>query len=154
MMLFYRNQFPMNEQNSDDRKLPPLVVERLSSWRRLKDGSIGFHYAASILGIVASAISALQRPEYYVSQICGLLAVICISLLSKIHPEGKYRKYVSAWRVLDHACNRYRLGFCENDALVEAIHAGEGIIAGHEVKAEKLEYPDKKQVARSDAGCA
>jgi hypothetical protein len=110
----------------EQQPLPPEVVRRLKQWYYW-----GFwvcqicHYALTIVGVVCSTLAATN---YSFAKVAGVGAALCFAAIAAIQPHNEYRKYTSAWRVLDSKANLYQYGFIDLRELLDAMTLAEQVI--------------------------
>ena len=121
------------------RDLPPEVEQRVREWRGLWRRAAFYHWALGLGGIVVSALAAAKPTSEY--SIFGILAAICFALMTFANPRAAYQKFVRAWRTLDLACLRYRVGQLDLPDLVAAVERGEAIITEHEDRESRPVLP-------------
>ena len=120
----------MNHQNPTLKDYPDEVKSRLNCWYKLYRRANSTHYIVGIIGVVASALAAVDVGE--ASRFLAAISAVCIAILSFVKPERKFIKFVRAWRTLDAAAMRYRYGKADLDSLFYAMEQGERCIAEFE----------------------
>lgn len=119
--------------------LPPDVEKRLAYWYGLWKWSARYHYFFGVVSVGASVISTSL--DGGPAKAFSIVAAIATALIGFMHPERRYLKFVSAWRLLDIAAMRYRHGLSDKAALIDAVACGEALIAGFEDKLEAAAEP-------------
>ena len=117
------------------RQVQKELVALLEAWEKLYHRWWLAHYIIGISGLV-SAITAAAQPRFLVSvphllAATAWCAAICMGLVTFMMPSRQAKIYVSAWRVLSDAVNRYRME--DNftvEKLLDAAKRGEEIIQG------------------------
>ncbi len=64
------------------------------------------HYLSGIGGLIASIVMATSNNND-TKTLAAITAVLCIIIFAAIHPDNKYRKLETGWRILDKKLNRY-----------------------------------------------
>jgi hypothetical protein len=95
------------------RIIPDEIEQRVAAWKRYIDRWWLVHYILGITGTVSSIIVA-SRPAFmsrinYLVEGFALLAAACFVTITFLMPARRARAYVSAWRLLAHACTSYKV---------------------------------------------
>jgi hypothetical protein len=98
---------------NDLRSLPSEIQQLLSAWDRFFHAWWLFHYTLGIAGTIAS-ITVASNPKIlqgcpHVIDSLAWMSAICIALITFLMPSRRAKAYVAAWRLLNDACNRYKL---------------------------------------------
>jgi hypothetical protein len=115
------------------RTLPPEIEQLLSTWYRYFHIWGGIHYVLGIAGTVF-AVTVVSQPKFlsgipYLIDGFKLISAICVLLLTFLIPSRKAKDYVNAWRILNSACNRYKMDESYTiKELLDAVDEGEKII--------------------------
>ena len=118
--------------------VPDEIAKRLASWSRISIRLATAQYMIGIFGVACGATAAAAGGELgrYLAAASG----VCTAILGFARPEQRYLRFISAWRVLDHAIMKFKLGRADIDELLAAVNTGETLLT------EQLAKP-----ARSDA---
>ncbi len=128
--------------SDESRDIPQDIQSRLSDWKNLWTESAKIHY---LFGGFSVAFSAAAAATGGVSaQYLSAFAAVLTALIGFVHPERRYLKFVRAWRVLDVAALRYKLGLIDTKELCDAVERGETLISEFEEKAEGRPAADVK----------
>jgi hypothetical protein len=82
----------------------------------------------------ASAVAAAVGGDW--ARGFSAVAAVLTAVLGFVQPERRYLKFVRAWRVLDSAAIKFRLGQAGIKELIEAVDRGEALITEFEEKKE------------------
>ncbi len=124
---------------TEQRELPTDVASRLKAWKILwKSWAIG-HYALGGASVAASAFASSTEGSN--AKYLAASAAVLTALIGFMQSERRYFKFVRAWRVLDVAALRYKLGQLGEKELVDAVERGEALITEFEDSKEDV---DKK----------
>lgn len=127
---------PEPVQPTSQQALPSEIAERLRDWKRLWKWSNAFHLIFGGLSVLCSALAATGMSG---SQALAAAAAVMTALIGFAGLERRYYKFVRAWRVLNVAAIRYRLGLTDVSGLVTALERGETLISEFEDTKEPLE---------------
>jgi len=95
------------------RALPTEIEQLLVAWDRYFHNWWAVHYILGIAGTVC-AITVASRPKFllavpYLIEGFAWISAICIVLVIFLMPSRRAKSYVNAWRILNDACNRYKM---------------------------------------------
>ncbi len=116
------------------KTLPNEIEQLLLAWDKYFHTWWVVHYTLGITGTI-SAISVASQPKFllgvpYLLDGFAWISAVCIALMTFLMPSRRAKAYVNAWRILNDACNRYKL---DEDypisELLNAVKKGEEIIA-------------------------
>lgn len=114
--------------------IPEVIAKRLTSWEKLWTQSAKIHYFFGILSVGASAVAAAVGGDW--ARGFSAVAAVLTAVIGFVQPERRYLKFVRAWRVLDSAVIKFRLGQAGIKELIEAVDRGEALITEFEEKKE------------------
>ena len=107
-------------------EVPELISLRHSSWSRIAMRLAKIQYVVGILWVAAAAIAAALGGES--ARYFAATSGVCTAVLGFVHPERRYLRFIGAWRLLDIAILKFKLGKASVDDLIEAVERGETII--------------------------
>jgi hypothetical protein len=116
------------------RTLPLEIEQLLSAWGKYFHSWWTVHYIFGIVGSVC-AITVASQPKFllglpYLIEGFAWISAICIALITFLMPSRRARAYVNAWRILNDACNRYKMDEKYTiKELLDAVKEGEKIIS-------------------------
>lgn len=115
------------------RTLPSEIEQLLSAWDRYFHNWWVVHYVLGIAGS-AFAITVASQPKFllgvpYLIEGFAWISAICIALITFLMPSRRAKAYVNAWRILNDACNRYKMDESYTiKELLDAVKEGEKLI--------------------------
>lgn len=111
---------------TDQPEIPALISQKHASWSRIQTRLLTLHYIVGILGVATAALAAALGGEYarYLAAASG----VCTAVLGFVHPERRYLRFIGAWRMLDIAILKFKLGKASLDDLIQAVEQGETLI--------------------------
>lgn len=111
--------------NSSGAAVPEQIQKRLKEWKLTFKLAHRAHYAIGTIGLLSGALSPLAgQYNPYLSVLAGLSA----ATVTFVQPLRIYRRYVSAWRMLDIAILRFESGDMSFQNLISSLETGEQII--------------------------
>ena len=116
------------------KTLPNEIEQLLLAWDKYFHTWWAVHYTLGITGTI-SAISVASQPKFllgipYLFDGFAWISAVCIALMTFLMPSRRAKAYVNAWRILNDACNRYKMdGNYQISELLNAVKKGEEIIA-------------------------
>lgn len=116
------------------RILPDEIEQLLLAWDKYFHTWWVVHYVLGIAGTIC-AITVASQPKFlsaipYLIDGFAWISAICIALITFLMPSRRAKAYVSAWRILNDACNRYKMDETySTQELLNAVKKGEDIIA-------------------------
>ena len=107
-------------------KVPEAISLRHASWSRICTRLSVAQYMVGIVGVACGALAAAVGGDYgrYLAAASG----VCTAGLGFSRPEQRYLRFIRAWRVLDLAIMKFRLGKADLDALLAAVERGEALL--------------------------
>ena len=112
--------------------IPQDIRQRLMEWRKLWTDSAKIYYAFGGLSVAASSVAAAVGGD--VARYLAAAAAVLTALIGFVQPERRYLKFVRAWRVLDVAVLKFKLGLIGIKELADALERGEALISEFEEK--------------------
>ncbi len=115
------------------RTLPTEIEQLLLAWDKYFHTWWAVHYGLGITGSVC-AITVASQPKFllalpHLGEGFAWISAICIALITFLMPSRRAKAYVNAWRILNDACNRYKLDEKYTiEELLNGVKDGEGII--------------------------
>ena len=104
---------------TDQIEVPELISLRHASWSRIAMRLAKIQYVVGILGVAAAAIAAALGGES--ARYFAATSGVCTAVLGFVHPERRYLRFIGAWRLLDIAILKFKLGKASVDDLIEAV---------------------------------
>jgi hypothetical protein len=83
-------------------------------------------YVVGVLGVATAAIAAALGGES--ARYFAATSGVCTAVLGFVHPERRYLRFIGAWRILDIAVLKFKLGKASVDDLIQAVERGETLI--------------------------
>ena len=90
------------------------MKKNINSTNKRKAGQMSFlflaltilHYLSGLVGLLSSIIMAISH-DNETKILAAIVAVLCTIVFAAIHPDNKYKKLETGWRILDKKLNRY-----------------------------------------------
>ncbi len=110
--------------------VPVDIKARYDTWFSLWKNSVKIYYGFGVLGVGSSAFAAAVGGD--VARYLAAVSGVCIAVLGFVAPEKRYLKFVRAWRILDMALMKFKLGKATIDDLIASVDKGEALITEFE----------------------
>lgn len=117
------------------RRLPPNIKRRKCDWVIWAKANWILHYICAILGVVSSCTAATS---WSFARVAAVVSAACFGVLGFVRPFRTYHQFMSAARLLDHACLKYEHNLIGIEALLDACASAEKLIQS--MDAEELKY--------------
>ena len=117
----------------ETRPLPEEIEQLLTAWYKYFHKWWAVHYFLGIIGTIC-AITVASQPKFlldipYLLDALAWISAICMALITFLMPSRRAKAYVAAWRLLNDACNRFKLDQqFPIQELLDAVKKGEEII--------------------------